>query len=129
MRITKVISQWIFEISDLLTDIKHTVHATRLKYYHDPSLQITEELKSQLRFDGACFEPAAIIAHRLNVSRWEFRVQWVGFEDEDTWEPILQLYADVPTMLKAYLKSVSNASDKAKMIKIITKKYSAFTLD
>ena len=76
--------------------------------YIDSSLNITEEVKEQLRHDNGQWEINAFLDRRCVNKRkhkWELLVQWTGYEGggEDTWEPVLQLYQDVPTLVKRYL--------------------------
>ena len=52
MRVTAAVTPWIYEIEDLLDGTKHEAHARRLKYYIDSLLNITEEVKAQLRLDN-----------------------------------------------------------------------------
>ncbi len=42
--VTKVQSDVIFEVQDLITDKHSLVHANRLKFYADSSLDVTESL-------------------------------------------------------------------------------------
>jgi Integrase zinc binding domain len=42
--IVAVESDWVFQVGDLLTRATQTVHASRLKFYYDSSLHVTESL-------------------------------------------------------------------------------------
>ena len=127
MRITKVISSHIFEVEDLLTKVVHKVHTQRIRFYKDSAFEITADIRAQLTHDTAAYEVESIKAHRY-LNRWEMLIQWVGFESEDTWEPIVQLYKDVPGLVKQYLKSMENSKERSIMEKILRKQYTSFTL-
>jgi hypothetical protein len=135
MQVTKLCTPWIFEVTDLLSKKLSKVHSQRLKFYADSSLEITEELKLQLQHDGEGFDIECILNHRIKSGRWEFYISWAGFtEQENTWEPVLQLYADIPTYVKEYLHSLKakTAADKRVCKRIcaaIKNKYSSFSME
>ncbi len=91
MRLTAAVTPWIYEIEDLLDGTKHKAHTRRLKYYIDSSLNITEEVKAQLRHDNGQWEVRTFLDCRCVNKRkhkWEILVQWTGYEGggENTWE-------------------------------------------
>ncbi len=63
--------------------------------------------------------------------KWEILVQWTGYEGvgETTWEPVLQLYQDVPTLVKQYLRELDVPPiDVASMATAIKKAYPTFSI-
>jgi hypothetical protein len=133
MRVTAAVTPWIYEIEDLLSGTKYKAHTRRLKYYIDSSLNITEEVKEQLRHDNGQWEVSAFLARRCVNKRkhkWEILVQWTGYEGggENTWEPVLQLYQDVPILVKRYLRDVDVPADVVSITTSLTKMYPTFSL-
>ena len=133
MRVTAAVTPWIYEIEDLLNGTKYKAHTRRLKYYIDSSLNLTEEVKEQLRHDNGQWEVNAFLDHRCVNKRkhkWELLVEWTGYEGggENTWEPVLQLYQDVPTLVKRYLREIDAPIDVASMTTAIKKAYPTFSL-
>ena len=100
-----------------------------MRFYKDSSLQVTDELKLQIAHDTAAFEVEQIKGHRYLNKRWECLVQWLGFESEDTWEPLISLFEDVPALVKAYLKLCKNTPECTKMVLDIRKKFHKFSLE
>ena len=131
MRVINTLSPHVFEVEDLVSNSIHKVHSQRLRFYSDASLEVTHELVTQIKHDGGLFEVERLKEHRFSQKRWELLVQWLGFESvDDTWEPMIQLYADVPTMVKDYLKNISNNKETVKsMVTSIKKKYPSFIID
>lgn len=42
---------------------------------------------------------------RKDGDEYQIKVSWLGFPTEsDTWEPLAQIYADVPELLESFLK-------------------------
>ena len=136
MQIVGSKSPWLYEVKNLLTDEVQQAHCSHLRFYHDPSLLVTEELKLQLAHDGAGYEVERFKEHRSRAGRWELLVIWQGFQEaQSTWEPLLQLYQDVPALVRAYLSSFKEGNSVAKtrrdrdnMVKMLKKKYPSFAL-
>ena len=87
----------------------------RLKFFCDSSLNVTEDVVNQVAFDGEGYEKIKkIMGCRWNESSstWELHVAWRGFETSNyTWEPISQLFADVPVLVKRYVQALPNGSE------------------
>jgi hypothetical protein len=64
-RITAVESDWVFQVQYLLTNSATAVHATRLKFYCDKDLEITEDLLAHIAHQQSGYE-----ASRLKDLRW-----------------------------------------------------------
>jgi hypothetical protein len=48
MRIVSTLSEHVYEVQSLETESVQAVHATRLRFYHDPSLNVTADLLAQI---------------------------------------------------------------------------------
>ena len=123
-RITAVESDFVFEVEDLITGKKEMVHCVRLRFYADDKLNVTEELLAQIAHDDAGYEIESFGEARKNpkTKQWELSVHWRGFEaSADTWEPIFQLYKDVPVFLKRELRKKAKTGDEdaAKILKVL----------
>jgi hypothetical protein len=113
-RIAKVYSDHVFMVEHLVTGICSDVHGSRLRFYCDSSLHITEELVEQVASDGDGYEIDRILEGRWNskAQAWAVLVAWRGFEEMDcTWEPLLTLYDDAPVFVKRCLSGLSNRTE------------------
>ena len=129
MKIVKLISSHVYEVEDLNSHKTMKVHVQRMRFYKDSSLLVTDELKLQIAHDTTAFEVEQIKGHRHLNKRWEFLVKWLGFESEDTWEPLISLFEDVHALVKAYLKLCKNTPECTKMVLDIRKKIHKFSLE
>lgn len=104
-RILNALSDYIFEIGQITKDSTHTVHCSRLKYFHDLGLNLSPELLQHINNQEFVYKIERIVNFRWNTSskRWEFEILWQGFPGENSWEPFLTLLQDVPEILCAYL--------------------------
>lgn len=118
-RITKTLSDFLFEVEDLRTMDKSIIHGTRLKFFRNSSYTVTEELINQLSFqDGELCAIEKFLDLRERRGRVEVRVQWKGFEDEDpAWENIDAIRNDVPILLSEFLGEIqTNGTARQKRI-------------
>ena len=107
-RVTNLISDNVFEIECLRTYKKKIAHASRLKYYHDSSLNVSEELIQFISQQDVTFEIENIIDHKYDndIKSYIFLIEWKGFEAiENSWEPFSNLIKDVKVLLSRYIKS------------------------
>jgi len=105
------------------------VHIERLRPYHDGHLHVTTDLLDQIRHDGYGYEVAELVAHRKVASKWELWVRWLGYEETDvTLAPIIQLYKDVPAMVRGYVRNLP-ATPKGQMVRAIRKHFPSFKLN
>ena len=118
-RITKTLSDFLFEVEDLRTMDKSVVRGTRLKFFRNSSYTVTEELINQLSFqDGELCVVEKFLDLRERRGRVEVRVQWKGFEDEDpAGEDIGAIRNDVPILLSEFLGEIqTNGTARQKRI-------------
>jgi hypothetical protein len=101
-----------FEVEHVVTGKTLTVHASRLKYYHDPSLGTKEDLVDHVAAQGQTLDVEALINHRWSttINDYEVKVQWLGLEPiEASWEPLGSIASDVPKIVNKYAQ---DANDK-----------------
>ena len=99
---------YVYAITSLLTKATQNVHASRLKFYADSSLNVTEELLEHIGTQGLTFDVEAIVGYRVKGDgAIELQVRWVGFAaEEQTWEPLNAIARDVPAIAMAYVDSL-----------------------
>lgn len=104
-------NEQVLEVEHLLSGKRKTVHCTRIKYYHDASLGVTEELKSHLQYQGSTlFVIARLLELREVRGQVQVVVKWMGFDEgENTWEPVTTILEDAPDLLREFLEITSSA--------------------
>ncbi|KAE9350482.1 hypothetical protein PF008_g6425 [Phytophthora fragariae] len=101
-------SNWIFEIRNLVTGQRKEAHASRLKFYADASLNVTEDLLLHVAHNGEGHVVHSLLEARYNrqEKRHEIKVRWRGLDVvEDSWEPADVLLQDVPAVVKAFVRA------------------------
>ncbi|GAB9472090.1 hypothetical protein Gpo141_00009281 [Globisporangium polare] len=96
------------------------VHPSRLKFYADESLNVTEELLEQVTAQDRVMSVEGVIQHKDNVEicAYEVLVRWKGLEEiEDSWEPLSTIAEEVPKLLLEYASSVRDALFKEALMK------------
>ena len=108
-RITRAVSELIYECEDLVTGKCGLIHANRLKPYSDSSLNITEELLDAILHNDPHLQTVeALLNLRFNpvLERYEVQVKLRGFDYEDpTWEPFSTMHEDIPDMVDDFFKA------------------------
>jgi hypothetical protein len=126
-RITEVLSDWKFEVEDLISFKKEIVHAERLKYYSERDLEITEELRNQIAHnaDTLVIESIKDIKYNNEYDRYLILVKWKNFEDdENSWEYIEEVWETTESIVKNYLKKKDNKKSlKDKALKWLSQNY------
>ncbi|KAE8960795.1 hypothetical protein PF011_g29976 [Phytophthora fragariae] len=95
-----------FLIQHLITGAELDVHASRLKFYADASLDVTEELREHISSQGIVLAIEKLKEHRWSdqIRDYEVLVQWKGLEAiEDSYEPLTSLARDVPVLVTKYV--------------------------
>ncbi|KAF1322126.1 hypothetical protein FI667_g11572, partial [Globisporangium splendens] len=98
--------EYYFVVEHLITKERADVHASRLKFYRDDSLNVTRELIEHVGAQDTLLGVERICSHQYNdnMKSYELLVKWKGFEDiEDSWEPVEAIRADVPDLVKRYV--------------------------
>jgi transposase InsO family protein len=123
-RIVGTVSEYVYETEHLITEQRRQVHITRLKYYHDPSLEITEELQQHIERQGVLYPMDEIRELRQNEisKKWELLISWKGFERiEDSWEPLEIMMEDIPIKVLEFLRV--RAQIEAKNVRAIFRQH------
>ena len=119
-QIVKVSSDWLYDVQHLLTAQVREIHASRLQFYADSTLAVTEQLKDHVAHNDQGFLVEDFSACRWNadVKRFEIQVKWRGLsEAEMTWEPATNLMEDLPTQVSKYLSKNRKDATILRMIK------------
>jgi hypothetical protein len=80
-RIVAVESDWVFQVEDLLARAIQTVYASRLKFYHGPSLHVAESLLEHVAHQQSGCEVSSLKDLRRSSFRVrdEVLISWRGF--------------------------------------------------
>ena len=112
-RVTQAISPFVYEVQDLVTEKISNVHYSRLKFYSDSSLDVTEALLDTISHNDPplynIVEKLLDLRYNDDTGNFEVQTQWQGFDYEDpTWEPLHTLKQDIPAMTKQFLEQFPN---------------------
>ncbi|KAE9275909.1 hypothetical protein PF008_g29226 [Phytophthora fragariae] len=105
-----------FTVKHLVTGRESNVHASRLKFFAESDLEVTEELREHIAAQGIVLKVEAIRQHRWNedVHDYQLAISWEGLEAiEDSWEPLKVMHQDIKVLVDAYV-------DRAKDEKLTT---------
>ena len=105
MRVVRIVSDWVYEVQDLVHQHKYVRHAQMLRRFSDKQLDVTEQLREQLANDDAAF------LHVDHFTGWKktgaevfLHVRWRGFTAaSDAWVNFDDLAQDVPDRLRQYV--------------------------
>jgi hypothetical protein len=112
MRVVDAISDHVYTVQDLITNDTRDVHADRIRFYSDEHLDMTVELNDLLAYQSGGYLVDDIVGHRDADGSWEFLVKWKGFDEaETTYEPAMQLFEDVPSQVRKYIKTLGSNPD------------------
>eukprot|EP00736_Rhodelphis_marinus_P010817 Rmarinus@m.15248 len=106
-RVVEELSDWVFRVRDIVDEsTTRVLHASRLKFYADKDLGVTQSLKDIAAYHGSEYEVEELTAWKTEGDRVFLRVKWFGYdEDEDqTWESFDQLAIDVPAVVREFSK-------------------------
>ncbi|KAF4045960.1 Calponin homology domain-containing proteinromo [Phytophthora infestans] len=107
-RVVDTSSNWIFVVENLLTGERREAHASRLKFFADAELGITEDLLAQVAHnsEGHVVEELKEARYNSTAKTHELLVKWRGLtEEENSWEPVQNVIEDVPVLVKKFLTS------------------------
>jgi hypothetical protein len=121
-RVITAVSNWVYELEDLLTHATITAHASRLRFYADSSLNVDVTLLDQITYDRGDLTYEYFQSHRFDYdsNSWQLYAKWFGFDSvENTWEDAQSCYANSPALVRSYVKTISNAADKDALKKLL----------
>lgn len=105
-RVTRAVSDLVYECEDLVSGDTDDIHANRLKLYSDSTLNISQELLDTIDHNEIHYNILEnILDLRFNSETgiYEVQAEWRGFDDEDpTWEPVSVIHEDVPDKLSKF---------------------------
>lgn len=112
-RIVKAQNDYVFQVEDLLNGTVEDVHACRLKYYRDGSLDTTAILSHVLSSETGI--PVARLMRLVDdPNGMKVLVRWKGLPNsEDSLEPLARVFEDVPQMVTRLLHRKNTPSDLA----------------
>jgi hypothetical protein len=105
-KVIEAVHDHIYRVQDIVHNDKvHEVHVSRMCFYSDGQLDVTEKLQVQKCYDDESFVIDKVLDHRESVSRGtEVLIHWKGFSSmEDTWEPLAVVERDAPGLWKDYM--------------------------
>jgi hypothetical protein len=105
-RIVATRSNYVNEVEYLLTKVVTFIHSTRLRFYQDSSLDVTADILAHLAHQDTGYEVRAFrdLKYDAESKAYYVLVSWLGFEkDDNTWEPLLQIYEDLPAEVTSFL--------------------------
>ena len=97
--------QFLFELEDLRTAKRTIVHGSRVKFFRNADLEVTEELKEYLAFqDGEYCVVNEFQDIRVRGGEVELLTKWRGFDDEEPqWESLKIMREDVPVLVDEFI--------------------------
>ncbi|MEO1301408.1 MAG: hypothetical protein AAFU83_04190, partial [Bacteroidota bacterium] len=108
----------------MLTGTIRTHHSSRLAFYHDSKLRVTEAMRNSLSHDGYSEFTKFGGIRKSDAGGLEVYVHWTGFEESEfSWEPLDYLLENArkrPPILRSLEKLVQ---DKPTFKKILKDRY------
>lgn len=105
-RICEICSDFTVKVEHLLTHKQEVVHISRVRPYRDADVGSTVQLEEVAEFADRVWHSVDCIKDlRETNSVFEVLVSWKGLSTSgDTWEPLLTMFEDVPTKVRAFFK-------------------------
>lgn len=109
-RITRIISELVYEVENLITHAVEQVHAVRLNIYgaKEEGTTVSAEFLQHAENSEAKYE---MVEKLLDISKDGngeicVQAQWLGLPDKCdwTWQPVQELFEDVPEKLTEFLQ-------------------------
>lgn len=107
-RVIGYMSDYIFEVEDILSKKSEELHGRRLKCFRNKSFQVTEEVRNHLSYQR---DELLVVKEfediRNNDGSIEILFHWRGFPAEEAeWTSLEALQEDVPVLIKEYLEKI-----------------------
>ena len=118
-RITRAMNDHVYQVEDLRNGELTEVHVSRLKLFRDSVIDEEAIMSHVLQS-----ETGMVVTRLLGIEETEngyhVRVRWKGLgPDEDTLEPIAQVYKDVPELFEKLLQRKSTPKDLAEKVRTV----------
>ena len=99
----RAINDYVYLVEDLRTGESEELHASRLKFYHDPTLD-TDAVMSHVLQSETGMTVQRLLRLKEHPDGVYVVVRWKGLPNsDDTLEPLLKVNEDVPRMLERLL--------------------------
>jgi hypothetical protein len=98
-RAVQTLNNFVYKVKHLISKVQDDSHISWLRWHHDPSLNVTADLKDQISHDGQELQMVEnFMSIRQKGNMWQVQTKWLGCE-EPTWEGVRQMLADVPELI------------------------------
>jgi hypothetical protein len=100
------LSDHVYEIEDLESGHLLDVHSSRLRFYHDASLDVSADLLAQIAHNELGYDVRSIkdIRYDSETREHQVLVSWLVFEDSDeNWEPLRVMHEDILDKVRVFL--------------------------
>lgn len=110
-RVTTEVSDLVFECEDLISNNLSILHANRLKFYANAQLAISDELLDTIannKSNHSTVENLLDLRWNGDKNQYDVCTKWLGFDHDapaPTWEPLNNLWEDIPAMPSKFLNS------------------------
>ncbi|KAG3156609.1 hypothetical protein PI124_g10786 [Phytophthora idaei] len=114
-QVVEAVSSWIFKVKNLITGDDREVHASRLKFNSDSTLDVTEELLRHIAHNSEGHVVAKLLDSRYNAEtkRFELLASWRGLPNADnSWERAATLQEDVPVLVRNCVRAHRRVSKR-----------------
>eukprot|EP00924_Labyrinthula_sp_SR-Ha-C_P010872 maker-scaffold_47-augustus-gene-0.0-mRNA-1 protein AED:0.42 eAED:0.43 QI:0/0/0/0.5/0/0/2/0/348 len=120
-QIIDILSSNVYLVESLLGKTR-TVHSSRIWFYSHTRPIGSKKLKALFVHNFKQLEIESIVGCRLAADNnsFEFKIRWLGFEqDQDTWEPAVTIYEDVPILVTSYVQNMDDNNLKMLISRIL----------
>ena len=125
-RVTRALSDYVYEVEHLVTLEVSEVHITRLRFYADSSMDVPVPLLDEVMHENTLtfeYHIEDILSHTFDTAddAYKLQIKWSGFSDlEVTWEALSSLYEDQPTRVTQYISSLPDTDRyKQDMLRVL----------
>lgn len=112
-RVLQVLFNHVYQVEDLESGHQTEVHSSRLRYFHDATLDVSTELLAQIAHNESGYDVRVLKDIRYDAATQQYLVlvAWLGFDTEDdSWEPLSVMNEDVPGKVAQFFQSSSKQS-------------------
>ena len=118
-RITRAMNDHVYQVEDLRNGELTEVHVSRLKLFRDSVID-EEAIMSHVLQSETGMVVTGLLSIEETENGYHVRVRWKGLgPDEDTLEPIAQVYKDVPELFEKLLQRKSTPKDLAEKVRTV----------